>query len=353
MWPLQLFTPSTHHSSQAGFWRRAPITSKISLIMGLIAADITIAVTVFSRRIFCATPSEAHSTRLFPSKVIVVEDCGPDATLREFVLKEFGERIEYFRNPKNRGCSTTGTPAWNTAAHRGFPFCTTTICCVQTLSKPCWLWPRTRRSAPCILAARQHLRKTGGICPPSPVSWKNNRRDIDVIEFADECLVFFPGQLFRVADARDIGGFRKASYFTGDWDLWFRLALKSGAAQTAAEVSVMRSHEGLDRGTSIVLRKGWKWALDNVQRKRNLALLKEKGIAIPFERAKLLEHSPIPSRWLFRRADGFSKRMRVYNWWLFTRSKPPHFAYAILQWHVRLLGPCALRFAPTTKNQIK
>ena len=106
-----------------------------------------------------------------------------------------------------------------------------------------------------------------------------------------------------------------------------------------AEVSTVRSHEGMDRGTSIVLRKGWKWALDNVQRKRNLALLKgERGIDIPFDRAKLLERSPIPSRWLFRRAGGFSKRMQVYDGWMFTHSKPPHFGYAVAQWVVKIFG---------------
>jgi glycosyltransferase involved in cell wall biosynthesis len=38
-----------------------------------------------------------------PVRVIVVEDCGPDATLQEFVKDQFGSRIEYVRNPKRRG----------------------------------------------------------------------------------------------------------------------------------------------------------------------------------------------------------------------------------------------------------
>jgi len=94
-------------------------------------------------------------------------------------------------------------------------------------------------------------------------------------------------------------------------------ALRFGAAQSATEVSTVRSHEGIDRGTSIVLRKGWKCALDNVQRKRNLALLKrEKGIVIPFERSKLLEHSPIPSRWVFRRVAGNNGGVTTFPWML-------------------------------------
>jgi hypothetical protein len=88
---------------------------------------------------------------------------------------------------------------------------------------------------------------------------------------------------------------------------------------------------------------GWKWALDNVQRKRNLALLREKGIVIPFERAKLLRQNPIPSRLLLRDARGFSRRILFYNAWLFTHSWPPNAGYAALQWLVRIFGSQTLR----------
>jgi hypothetical protein len=161
---------------------------------------------------------------------------------------------------------------------------------------------------------------------------------------ADECVAMFPGQLLRVGAARELGGFRAASFFTGDWDMWFRLALKFGAAQTTTEVSMTRAHFGEDRGTSRVERKGWKWVLDNVQRKRNLALLRrEKGICIPFERAKLLGRNPIPSRALLRHARNFSRRVLRYNAWLLLHSKSPNLRYAVLQRMVRIFGPGALQ----------
>jgi hypothetical protein len=189
------------------------------------------------------------------------------------------------------------------------------------------------------------LEENGEFFHTAPVSWKNNWRELDITKLADECFVMFPGQLFRIADAQTVGGFRHNSYLTGDWDLWFRLALRFGAAQTATEVSTVRQHCGVDRGSTRIERKGWKWALDNVQRKRNLALLqREKGIVIPFERTKLLKQSPIPSRLLLRYAMGFSQRILAYDTWLFLHSTPPNARYAILQWLVRMFRPQLLQF---------
>ena len=35
--------------------------------------------------------------------IIVVEDCGPNPALREKIMGEFGNRIEYIRNSRRRG----------------------------------------------------------------------------------------------------------------------------------------------------------------------------------------------------------------------------------------------------------
>ncbi|MGN6556115.1 MAG: hypothetical protein ACTHLW_20595, partial [Verrucomicrobiota bacterium] len=137
-------------------------------------------------------------------------------------------------------------------------------------------------------------------------------------------------------------------------DFWFRLVLRSGGAQTSVEVSIVRSHYGDDRGTSRVERMGWKWALDNAQRKRNLILLRQqKGVILPFDRTKFLTESPIPSRLLLRYAHRFSRRILKYNAWLFTHSKPPNISYAALQWVVRLFGPQALRSCSVLWNRAR
>ncbi len=312
--------------------------------MDLRPEEITIAVTVYSRPQFVldAVRSALHQT--VPVKVVVVEDCGPDPRLRDLIVGEFGARIDYFRNPENRGLFDN----WNACME----YCATpwiSILHDDDLLHPWFVETMlglTREASGRMLYFGRSaiLDESGRRIAPPAVSWEKNRRDIDLVDFADSCFVVFPGQLFRIADARSVGGVRPIGYYTGDWDLWFRLALRGGIAQTATEVSVSRSHYGIDRGSSRVDRMGWKWALDNVQRKRNLALLrKEKGIQIPFERTKFLNQSPIPARLLMRHAHGFSRRLLAYNAWLFVQSTPPHLSYAALQWAVRLLGPRALR----------
>ena len=60
--------------------------------MLLRAEDITIAVTVYSRRDFVCDAIRSALDQTVPVQVIVVEDCGPDAGLRDFILREFGGR---------------------------------------------------------------------------------------------------------------------------------------------------------------------------------------------------------------------------------------------------------------------
>jgi glycosyltransferase involved in cell wall biosynthesis len=312
--------------------------------MELKPEHITIAVTVYNRRDFVQEAIRSALVQTVPVKVVVVEDCGSDSSIRNLIVGKFGNRIEYFRNPRNRGlfdnwnaCMEYCRTPWMSVLHDDDLLHPNFVETMLALAK-------TAPGRALYFGRSGQLDEDGRGCSAPAVSWGKSWRDIDPIEFAEHCFVMFPGQLFRVAAVRDIGGFRPVSYFTGDWDLWFRLALRFGAAQTATEISTVRSHYGQDRGTSRVERMGWKWALDNVQRKRNLALLeREKGMVIPFERTKLLEQSPIPSRVLLRYARGYSRRILAYNAWLFLHSKPPHWRYAGLQWLVRLFGPEILR----------
>jgi glycosyltransferase involved in cell wall biosynthesis len=312
--------------------------------MDLQPKDITIAVTVYSRREFVLAAIRSALQQSIPVKVIVVEDCGPDPTLRNLVLGQFGSRIEYFRNPRNRGLFDN----WNACLE----YCRTpwiSILHDDDLLHPIFVETMLglAKAAPSrpLYFGRTALLCGDQVTPPAPVGpWPQNWRDLDLAALADECIVSFAGQLMHVQTARALGGFKTPCYFTGDWDMWFRMALRHGASQTATEVSVWRSHYGADRGSSRVECKGWQWVLDNVQRKRNLALLlREKGLAIPFDRLKFLRQRPISSLLLLREADKFSDRILRYNAWLFTQSKAPHLKYAALQWLVRLLGPRVLR----------
>lgn len=279
-----------------------------------------------------------------PVKVIVVEDCGTDPGMKNFITERFGDQITYLRNPKNRGLFDN----WNACME----YCRTpwlSILHDDDVLRPAFIKTMLAlvREVP---AHSLYFGRSGFIVgdrtihSEAPVSWQNNWHEVDLLEFAERCTVLFPGQLFRVADAQASGCFRPISYWTGDWDMWFKLAERGGLAQTATEVSLVRLHNEMDRGASRVERMGWKWALDNVQRKRNLGLLKrERGIDIPFDRDKLLKVNPIPTRYLLRFAQDLSPRLLAYNTWLYLKSTPPHQGYAAMQSLVRLTGPKGLR----------
>lgn len=302
--------------------------------------DITIAITVYNRRDFVLGAIESALGQSLSVNVIVVEDCGPDPTLRDFILGRFGDRVNYYRNPKNRGLCDN----WNACME----YCRTpwiSILHDDDELNPCFVQSMLdlMRAVPSRMLyfgreATRHER--GEVCPATPVSW-TGWREVDLVELANSNVVMFPGHLFRVKDAKAVGGVRPNDRFTADWDLWFRLAARGGGAQTETQVAIRRCF-GLERGTSRVERMGRKWALRNVQRKRNLALLRrERGITIPFERTNC--GSPIQPRTLLRDAEQFPPRLLAYNAWLLVHSAPPHLRYALFQWVVRLFGARSLR----------
>lgn len=77
--------------------------------MRISADQITIADTVYDRRQYLVQAGERALNQTVPVKVMVVDDCGPDAALREFVRAQFGIRVGYYRNVQRRGLFDT----WN------------------------------------------------------------------------------------------------------------------------------------------------------------------------------------------------------------------------------------------------
>src|SRR5215468_4935190 len=71
--------------------------------MSLIAADISIAITVFNRRQYLKQAISSALKQTSRVRVMVVEDCGPDPSLQRFVEDEFRSQVAYFRNPSRRG----------------------------------------------------------------------------------------------------------------------------------------------------------------------------------------------------------------------------------------------------------
>jgi glycosyltransferase involved in cell wall biosynthesis len=324
--------------------------------MQLRAADITIAITVYNRREYVLGAVRSALKQTIPVKVIVVEDCGPDQGLRDFIVSEFGSRIEYFRNPQNRGLFDN----WNACMeHCRTPWFS--ILHDDDLLLPDFIEKllEVARAAPgrgLYFGRINRLMPDGKTMPPGKVDWPGWRElgsGEGLNELMDESILGFPGHLICVAHAQSLGGFRKNSWYTGDWDMWFRLALKYGGVESTAAVAVGRCHDSWDRASTRIVRKGWKWLLDNVQRKRNLALLKsERGETRKFDRSQPQRKNPIPLRLILATAKGFSRRVLAYNWWLFINSRPPHWRYAGLQWLMRLPGPRALLIWPVRKDKL-
>ena len=306
---------------------------------------VTIAVTVYDRRQYIVQAIRSALDQTVPVKVIVVEDCGPDATLQDFVLSKFGDRIQYFRNPRRRGLFDN----WNACIE----LCTTPF--LSILHDDDFLEPN-------FVAAMQELISQAPDCglyfgrpqtvdargrkicnnhPPMDTPW----RKVSLRDFAARNVVFFPGQLFSVEAARAVGGFRRTSFYCGDFEMWARLVHQFGAAQTSAMVASVRTHDQLGRGTTRVERSGKIHAFTFVQLKRVRAMLRAQGINAPLDRRELLGESQLSTRFVLKNAATFSPRMLRYNYGLFMCSRSWKLTYTALQLAARFLGPSSLKWA--------
>ena len=319
--------------------------------MTLVPGDITIAVTVYSRREYVVQAIESALNQSVPIKVMVVEDCGPDPTLQKFIKAKFGSRIQYQRNPQRRGLFDN----WNACLE----LCPTPW--ISILHDDDFLKPHfveamieLAKNAPDrgFYFGRVGIVDRGNEIPPADFPSSETWREVDLVSFANMNPALFPGQLFRVDRARSLGGFRRASLWAGDWEMWFKLSAAHGSAQTRATVAFARTHSGAERGTSKIERNGRKFALDNVQRKRNLAILKTMGYSALFQRQPPGWPS-IPLKFLLQSSANVSPRLLAYNTRLFLGSRPHIWAYALVQFWVRILGPSILRFLSRIWNGLR
>ncbi|MGH8093193.1 MAG: glycosyltransferase family 2 protein [Chthoniobacterales bacterium] len=309
--------------------------------------DITIAVTVYDRRTYlrqaitsalCQAPGSDH-------QVIVVEDCGPDPSLEKAITGEFGERIRYYRNKTRRGIFGN----WNACIEA----CSTPWLCI--LHDDDFLEPtlveamiEVEKAAPgrglyygaCHVVNAEGLRVETRETPES-FQW----HELSLESWARHDPVCFPGQLFNVAAARALGGFRSGSHYCADWEMWFRLALSYGAVATNRIVANYREHHTLGRGTTRVDVSGRKYALVNAQRKRHYAWLRQVRPEARFDRNFLQQESPMPTRFILAHGHGFSPGMLRYNAGLLSRSSAPNIGYRLLQILVAILSWRSLRFA--------
>ena len=306
---------------------------------------ITIAVTVFNRRDYIFQAIESALSQTASVKVIVIEDHGPDEGLRNAVLERFRDRITYHRNPVRLGLCGN----WNSCL---------TICPTPWLS----ILHDDDFLEPTFIASMVQLAHSApgralyyGLChvvdEEGRYLEKRDRceifawHDLGLNEWARYNPVCFPGQLFSVATALNVGGFRSSSRYTADWEMWLKLALRKGAAGTNRVVANYREYYSQGRGTTDMDISGRKYAISSVQQKRNYALLARTYPKLRFDRRQLLKHTPMSSRFLLLHAHGFSSRMLRYNAGLLRVSSAPNFRYWLFQFTTKLLSWRWLRFA--------
>jgi len=306
--------------------------------MSLSAADITIAVTVFNRRQFLKQAISSALNQTLPVRVIVVEDCGPDAGMEAFVRQEFGSRIEYIRNPSRRGLFDN----WNACLN----YCGTPWLCIlhdddfldATFVES--MIDLSRQAPDCGLYFGQvtHVNEVGQIfsrCrPPIRGAWRRG----ELADMLETTNFPFPGIVFKVACARAVGGFRKTSQFCGDWEMWCNITAHYGSAQTQTNVAYSRFHEGVERGTTKIHISGRLRPLVFVQQKRIIHMLRRQGASVRFDRRRFLRSVPMAVSELLRRGWIWSPRLLRYHTELVRLSTAPSRPYAVFQTISRVLG---------------
>jgi glycosyltransferase involved in cell wall biosynthesis len=329
--------------------------------MKIAPRDITIAITVYNRRDYICQAIRSALNQTVPVRVIVVEDCGPDGTLRDLVLNEFGGQIEYFRNQTNRGlfdnwnaCIEYCQTPWLSICHDDdylSPGFVEAIIALSDEAHDCGLYLGCsqvvdERGKPIIEHGKPfYVRKA----MPPHVRW-------DRVELED-CIfdgppVAFAGQLFRVNDARTLGGFQKGSQFAGDWEMWCRLIAFRGAAQWNEVLAFCRWHGGEERGCTKIDRNGRHRSLVFVQQKRVLRMIRDQGREASFDREKFLDLMPMSATSLLRYGAGFSGRVLRYNVGLLLRSRSPSFTHKLFQMAARLFGWRGVRFISTLYSKV-
>jgi glycosyltransferase involved in cell wall biosynthesis len=313
--------------------------------------EITIAITVYDRRQYLAQAIASALNQTVRARVLVVEDCGPDATLAAFVRQEFGPGLEYVRNPRRRGlfgnwnaCLDLCETPWMAILHDDDflePHFVEAMLDLQQAEPGCDLYIGLAALVDeqgALLPARRQ--------PGRPITGMAARAKLDDMLYNP---FLFPGHLFRVAAARQGGGFRETSIFCGDWEMWAKLTAKGGAALTSRVVAYVRTHGGWDRGTNKVARNGKLLPAAFAQHKRILALM-PPGPDSKFDRARFLKHRWISIRELLRYSHGFSPRMRAYHFRLLLLSPPPDWRYAWFQKAARIGGPAFISAASRLWN---
>lgn len=271
--------------------------------MQLKPEDISIGVTMYRRMDYLEQALESAVNQTVPVRVRLYDDGSQDEARLQKILSRFGDRVEYRRNPRTLGlfrnmnaCIENSPTPWLSILHD------------DDMLAPDFV-ERILEVAPEIDRCSLFCGGTIFMTPEGrPFHWSGPAPDtrwirIPAEEYAFKNWFAFPGQLMHAPTARAAGGFPDKSIYTGDWELWFRLAMVDGVVQLSAKLGLHRAHLGADRGTTAAAKSGRKSACVGMQVKRNLARLRAAGKNVPFDRR----------RWL-RAYQPLYRDLLVYTW---------------------------------------
>lgn len=313
--------------------------------MTVTAEQITIAITVYNRRDYLLQAIASALDQTKPVRVMVVEDAGPDPGMQAWVLAKYGARIRYHRHARRRGlfdnwnaCLELCPTPWLSILHDD-DYLKPNL--VDTLGELSRRFPgrglyfggfeQVDEAGNPLRRPRRITEETWGPVDPELLARYNG--------------LGFPGHLLNVAQARSQGGFRAASQYCGDWEMWFRMAWHHGAARTSVPVAFIRESMDDRRATSRVIRSGRNQALTNVQRKRNYALLQPNAPGHGFDRRQVQRQFPLAVKYLLDYGAALSPRLLAYHAGLLLTSASPTGWHALYKC---LLGCLGWRFAKMT-----
>lgn len=313
--------------------------------MQLKPEDISIAVTMYRRMDYIEKALESAVNQTVPVRVRLYDDgCQDQARLNE-ILRRFSGKVEYCRNPATLGlfrnmnsCITNSPTPWLSILHDD------DLLSPDFIERILEVAPEVDRCS-LFCGGTIYLTPEGvpfhSSGPPADVRW----RRISPEDYALKNWFAFPGQLMEAASAQAAGGFPEKSIYTGDWELWFRLALIGGVVQLGAKLGHHRAHLGADRGTTAAAKSGRKAACCGMQVKRNLARLRQNGRPGTYDRRKWLQaYGP-----LYRDLLVYTWTMPAwllrYNRQLMLMSVQTGKLSRFIQFCSRVFGPSALRVA--------
>jgi GT2 family glycosyltransferase len=310
--------------------------------------DITIVVTVYRRLAYLQEAIESAVNQTQTVRVLLLDSGVEDVAALRRITDKFGTAVEYYRNPvslplfetMNRAIELCRTP-WLSILHDDdalLPDFVENLTGVAPLAGDCRLF----------CGGTVFIDQKGDYFFRSGVPKTERLRMLSAEDFAYGNWFSFPGQLMHVETARALGGFPVNSTYTGDWDLWFRMAQAGGAAILGVDLSRYRSHGGTDRGTNSAGRSGRTNACRAMQCKRNLARLRAAGLPGEFDRRLFLQrncptyretltYAPYMSRWLL----DYSRRILLLG-------KTGSRFEGLLSFCLRFFGNIGLRVAGET-----